>query len=297
MYPLLLSLPQESQLALQLAQVLKMEFGQYKIHHFPDRETYIRIVSSCQGRDVIIVCSLDQPDDKLIPLLFLAQTAKDLGATDIGLVAPYLAYMRKNRQFKEGEGVTSRYFAEILSKHFNWLVTVDPHLHRYSSLNEYEIPSSIVHAAQAVSRWVKNNIDRPVLVGSDSESEQWVAVVASRIGAPHIVLSKTRRGDREVEISVPDVEEFQHHTPVLVDDIISSVHTMIETVRLLKKAGMPAPVCIGVHGIFAENAELKLLEAGAAYVFTCNTIENSSNAVDLTSDIAKAIQSHLRIRL
>jgi ribose-phosphate pyrophosphokinase len=83
-----------------------------------------------------------------LPLLFAADTARDLGARRIGLVAPYLAYMRQDIRFHAGEAVTSRTFAAILSRHLDWLVTVDPHLHRYHELSEiYRIPTQVVHAA------------------------------------------------------------------------------------------------------------------------------------------------------
>ena len=41
--------------------------------------------------DVVLVAGLDKPGDKILPLLFLAATARDLGARKVGLVAPYLS--------------------------------------------------------------------------------------------------------------------------------------------------------------------------------------------------------------
>lgn len=60
----------------------------------------------------------------------------------MGLVAPYLAYMRQDQQFRPGEVVTSRMFAALVSRHVDWLVTVDPHLHRVHALDEiYAVPT------------------------------------------------------------------------------------------------------------------------------------------------------------
>ena len=146
----------------------------------------------------------------------------------------------------------------------------------------------MVHAANAISRWVKENVENPVLVGPDSESEQWVSEVATAAEAPFMVLEKTRHGDRDVEVSVPQVEEFKEHTPVLVDDIISTARTMIETVGHLKNAGMKAPVCIGVHAVFAGSAYQDLINAGAEVV-TCNTIPHESNKIDLSSILAARV--------
>ena len=265
------------------------ERGTFTLRRFPDGETYVRVETPIRDRDVVLVCTLDRPDDKLLPLLFLGATARDLGATRVGLVAPYLAYMRQDRRFNEGEGVTSTYFAALLSRSFDWLVTVDPHLHRRSSLGEiYTIPTEVVHAAPAVAEWIRASVRRPVLIGPDSESAQWVAAVAGMAGAPSIVLEKVRRGDRDVAVAVPDVERWRDHTPVLVDDIISTARTMIETVRHLARAGLAAPVCVGVHAVFADGAYDELRASGAATVVTCNTIPHVSNGIDLSAELARA---------
>jgi ribose-phosphate pyrophosphokinase len=235
--------------------------------------------------------TLREPDSMLLPVVFLADAARDHGATRVGLVAPYLAYMRQDVRFRPGEAVTSKSFARLLSSTFDWLVTVDPHLHRYGSLGElYTIPTSVVHAASLIAVWVRDHIPDALLVGPDSESEQWVADVASRAGVPSIVLVKTRHGDRDVEVSVPDVERWRDRTPVLVDDIVSTARTMIATVRHLLRAGMRPPVCIGVHAVFAGSAYEDLVAAGAGRVVTCNTIRHGSNDIDISGALAAAVR-------
>jgi ribose-phosphate pyrophosphokinase len=290
MKPIILALSGNETLAQSLANNLATEVGELIARRFPDGESYVRIETPLQGQDVIIACTLHHPDEKILPLFFIAETAKDLGAKRIGLVAPYLAYMRQDRRFQPGEGITSTYFAKFISSCIDWLVTVDPHLHRRSSLEEiYQVPCKIVHAAPMISDWIKTNMDMPVLVGPDIESDQWVAAVANGADAPYLVLEKTRHGDRDVEISVPDVERWRNRTPVLVDDIISTARTMIETVHHLKRAGLNPPICIGVHGVFADHAYDDLLEAGVAKVITCNTIPHATNAIDLGSHLVDAI--------
>ncbi len=291
MKPLLLVFPGNTLFASTLAPRLGAEIGGMTLRHFPDGESYVRIDAPVTGRDVILLCTLDRPDDKLLPLLFAAGTAKELGAARVGLVAPYLAYMRQDQRFQPGEAVTSVHFARLLSASVDWLVTVDPHLHRRSRLGEiYSIPARVVHAAPLVSAWIRQHVAAPVLVGPDAESEQWVAAVAGAAGAPYVVLQKIRRGDREVEVSVPDVERWRARTPVLVDDIISTARTMIETVGHLKRAGLAPPVCIGVHAVFAGTAYADLAAAGAGRIVTGNTIAHESNAIDVSGLLAEAVR-------
>ncbi len=292
---LLFALPGNESLAAALGRACELEAGEMTLREFPDGETYVRVLSACEGRTAVLLCALDRPDDKLLPLYFLSRTLREMGASRVVLAAPYLAYMRQDRRFQPGEGVTARYFAEWVSTFVDGLVTVDPHLHRIHALDEvYAIPSQVVRAADSVATWIGREIKRPVLVGPDSESWQWVSDVAARAKAPFTVLEKTRRGDRDVEVSVPDLDRWHDHTPVLVDDIISTGRTMIETLGHLERLGLPPAVCIGVHGVFAGTSFEDIRAAGAARIVTCNTIPHPSNAIDLTAAFAAALSQLLR---
>ncbi|MGC1514001.1 MAG: ribose-phosphate pyrophosphokinase [Maribacter sp.] len=290
MKTILFSLPGNQELTAQLAKKMNAEIGECKLRKFPDGESYTRILSDVKGKCVVMVCTLHEPDEKLLPLYFLSHTAKSLGAMCTCLVAPYLAYMRQDKVFHEGEGVTSTYFGKLISGFADSITTIDPHLHRISSLGEvYDIPNRVIHAADAISKYIKENIHNPVLIGPDSESEQWVSDVAKKAGVPFTVLQKVRHGDRDVEVSVPDVEKYKESTPVLVDDIISTARTMIETTEHLKNAGMKPAICIGIHAVFSENAYQDLWDAYVENIITCNTIPHQSNRIDLSDIIAKEV--------
>jgi ribose-phosphate pyrophosphokinase len=292
--PVVLALPGCEVAAERIRTRLDARLGAAQVRCFPDGELYVRIDDPVEGREVVLVGSLDRPADKLLPLLFLAATARDLGAARVGLVAPYLAFMRQDHRFHPGEGVTSVYFARLVSSAVDWLVTVDPHLHRWKSLDAvYPIPTRIVHAAPAIATWLCREVAAPLLVGPDAESEQWVGAVAAACGAPYIVLEKTRRGDRDVSVSTPDVAGHAGRTPVLVDDIISTARTMIETVVQLDRAGMRGAVCIGVHGLFAEGAHDELRAAGAARIVTCNTVPHDTNQICVFDAVAAATRELL----
>jgi len=291
MKPLLVPFPGNEPISASLAPLIPAEIGRIEVRQFPDSETYLRIVDAVAGREVVLLCTLDHPDEKFLPLLFSAATLRELGTARIGLVAPYLAYMRQDTRFHPGEAVSSRHVSELLSSRFDWLVTVDPHLHRYKSLSDiYSIPCGIAHAAPMIAQWIRNNVSDAVIVGPDSESKQWVSEVARDAQVPFTVLDKQRHGDRDVSITVRDIDALSHRTPVLVDDIISSGRTMIEAVRGLTSRTMKTPICIGIHGIFADNSDKTLQEAGAR-VITCNSIRHPTNAIDITAALAVAARS------
>lgn len=290
MKPIVFALPGNEILAESITTRIGGEKGNFLLRQFPDEETYVRMLSDVNGKDVFIICTLHQPDAKLLPLLFLCNLLKDLKAKSICLVAPYLAYMRQDKQFNPGEAITSEYFAKLLSSFVDRLITIDPHLHRRVSMKEiYSIPCEVLHAAGLISEWIKKNVPNAVIIGPDSESEQWVSEVANDAGVPFIVLQKIRHGDSDVEISIPQVEKYKSHTPVLVDDIISTARTMIETVGHLKNTGMKSPVCIGVHAVFAGNAFEELRKVAADEIITCNTISHLSNRIDISELICNSI--------
>jgi ribose-phosphate pyrophosphokinase len=286
---LILPFPGHAAMAAELARLGGHEVGAVETRAFPDGETYLRIASDVAGREVDILCTLDRPDGKFLPLRFAADAARELGAARVRLIAPYLAYMRQDRRFRPGEAVTSASFAALVSAAFDGLITVDPHLHRHPTLAAvYTIPATALHATAAMADWVAAHVERPLIVGPDAESRQWAADVAERAGAPYAVLSKTRLGDRDVRIALPDLAAHAGRRPVLIDDIVSSGRTMIEAARRLQAEGAARPVCVAVHALFAGDAYAELARV-AQRVVTTDTVPHPSNAIGVAPLIAAAM--------
>ena len=289
MTPCLLAMPGNERTAAVIARELECKSASIDLHRFPDGETSLRLAVELVGRDVAVVCTLDHPDDKLAALLFAADLARDLGAASVGLLAPYLAYMRQDMRFHIGESVTAKYFAGLISASFDWLVTVDPHPHRFPSLESiYRIPTVTMGAAPAIGAWIRQHVKNPGLIGPDAESRQWVSLVARYADAPFLVLDKVRSGDQSVAVNAPAAAWMKQCTPVIVDDIASTAGTLIAAIRVIIAAGGAKPVCIVVHGLFAGSAHADLNAVGAAQVVSCNTVAHASNAITLERELTSA---------
>ena len=274
----------------RLALAANGEVGEVAFHEFPDGETFLRLDTNPASRDVVLVSTLRHPNNATVPLIFLANAARELGAQRVGLVAPYLAYMRQDKRFHAGEAITSRSFARLLSQNVDWLLTVEPHLHRFGALRElYTIPATAVHVAAEVGQWIADNVASPFIIGPDAESRQWVDGIAAAAHAPSTILTKVRRGDADVVESIPQLGDHRKHTPVLVDDIISTGQTMLAALHHLRREGSVAPVCVGVHAVFATGAYAALQDAGAGRVVTTNTIVHPSNCIDVVPAVAMAL--------
>ncbi|TXD34545.1 ribose-phosphate pyrophosphokinase [Lujinxingia vulgaris] len=290
MKALIVAAPSDRPLAEHVAAHLDAELARVEVRAFPDEETYVRIDSEVADRHVIIVANLVRPNARILPALFLAETARELSPASIGLATPYLPYMRQDARFEPGEGLTSQYFGSLISRSFDWLVTIDPHLHRYQSLDEcYAIPSKVAESAGPIARWIAENVERPLVVGPDEESFQWVSAVAQRAGLPSVIMDKIRHGDRDVQVTGAGLPPWTDQTPVILDDIISTGRTMVETVRLLREAGLKPPVCVGVHALFVGDAYQILRGAGVERVVTCNTVSHLSNEIDVIGELARGI--------
>jgi ribose-phosphate pyrophosphokinase len=290
---LLIGLPGSEDHVRGLAASLELEVMVPELRQFPDGELYVRLDRSSVSDQVVILGNLDHHN--FLRIAFLAGTARDLGARRVGLVAPYLAYMRQDSRFHRGEGVTASYFARLVSSTVDWMVTVDPHLHRLHALDAvYTIPTSIAGAASAIARWIQEHIEHPLLVGPDAESVQWVSAVARHCDAPFLILEKTRRGDRDVSVSSPAAGRIEkHHTPVLIDDIVSTGRTMIEATRQLCAAGTAPPVCVAIHAVFADAVHDDLIAAGARRLVTCDTIRHVTTQISVTDALAAAARERL----
>ena len=280
----------------KLSAMLDSQPGILEWRRFPDRESLVTLHDDCSGRDVIVVCTLTDPDAKTLPLYFSATTARELGARRVGLVAPYLGYMRQDHRFHPGQSRSAHAFAKLLSTSFDWLVTVDPHLHRIGSLDEiFSIPATAISAMPAVSDFIAANVQNPVLIGPDRESAQWLESVAHSINVPWLVLDKVRSGDRQVQVSGLDLERVHNRNPVIIDDIASSGHTLAEVLKGLTPLGLDDVTCVVVHALFAEGAESMLRGAGARNIVSTNTVKHDTNGIDVAPLIATALR-HLLLR-
>jgi ribose-phosphate pyrophosphokinase len=282
----LLPFPAQAALAAALADPLGARVGRLDWRRFPDGESLVAIDTELGDTDVAIVCSLHRPDEHALALRFAADTAREFGARSVGLIAPYLGYLRQDARFAEGQALSAQLFARFLDASFDWLVTVDPHLHRIPSLaGLFAIPTQRVTAGAAVADWLRAQVPDAVLVGPDAESEQWVSEIAARAGLPWQVLEKARRGDREVVVSVPAPLPPGRRV-VLVDDIASTGRTLLAALACVGNGERP-PVCIVTHAVFAEDAYERLRATGARVVST-DTIPHESNGISIAASLATA---------
>lgn len=288
---IVLSFPVGADAARRLAAALQLEHADIDVHRFPDGESLVRLPESLPP-EVIIYCSLDHPNDKLVELELAAATAMTLGAHRLCLVAPYLCYMRQDIAFHPGEAVSQRIIGELLARRFDTVVTVDPHLHRTHDLSE-AVPvrqAIALNATGPMAERLAAREDKPLLVGPDEESLQWVRAIAEKSGLDYAVAKKQRFGDRDVRITLPDTP-LAKRAVVLVDDVASSGQTLLVAAKALLERGA-GPVSVMVtHALFADDALQSLTDAGVYDVCSTDSIPHASNGIALDRLLADALRA------
>jgi len=276
-------------IAKKVAKKLHLQYSALNAEKFPDNELHVGFTIPIKNKKVWLVQSFfGNISDKILESLFALQTAKDLGAAEVVLVAPYFPYLRQDKRFGSGESISAKIVAKIFSG-FDKVFVVEPHAHRLKEFKEFFHNASKVSAAKAIEEYIDKNFDDYVLIGPDEESANWIIPVSELLLTRPIIFKKKRISPRKVKLISKLNKERRGRAKVaiIVDDIISTGNTMIEAGKEAKK--IADKVCfIGIHGIFAENSLKKLKKSGK--VVSSNSIPSSASKIDLSGVVADVIE-------
>jgi ribose-phosphate pyrophosphokinase len=291
MIDLLLAFEDEQTLAAPLAAALGCALQRIGRHRFPDGESKLTLPAELPSR-VALLRGLHRPNEKLAELMIVAPAARELGATHLTLVCPYLAYMRQDMAFHPGEAVSQRHVGEALARWFDAVITVDPHLHRVATMDDV-VPGRrgvALSAAALLGAWAARHAHRPILLGPDDEAAQWVRAAAAEQGLEHGTCIKHRSGDREVQVALPDMR-FSGREVVLIDDVASTGRTLVAAaVALFERGALAVDVAV-THALFVDDAVAQLKLAGVRHVWSSDSVPHASNVVSLVPLLAAALRA------
>ncbi len=289
------ALPSAEKDAARLASTLGIRMDTIQLHRFPDGE--LRVTVGSAAATTIVYAPLDQPNEKLLTILFAAEALRRNGARRLVLVAPYLCYMRQDAAFHKGEAISQRVVGPMLAHSFDRVVTVDAHLHRTKNI-EYVFPgieADDLSAMPAIEHFLRGMTFDPqtIVAGPDVESTQWVGDLAGRLGLKYAVASKTCSGDRSVEIVFPDPKILKGRQVLLVDDIVSSGGTLVTCARALIAAGATAVDAVITHALFPPQMTQAFLDAGLRSIRSTSSVPHPTNAILLDSVLSDALRKEI----
>jgi len=281
-------------LTVLVAQELGLKASRVEIKRFPDGEKYIRIDDDVREEDVAIIQSIHhEPDNLLFEYLLLCDTVRDLGANRVIGILPYFAYARQDSRFNPGEAVSFKTVTKLIEDvGTTELFSIDMHQHRVERVSDFfRIQVHNLTAAPLLAEYIKENmqLENPVVIGPDEESEQWASAAAKVIGADHGTLQKKRLGAEKVEIATRSLN-VRGRDVLVVDDIISTGGTIMEATKILRDQGARRVLVACTHPILGHDALSRIYESGAETVIGTDTVPSPISYVSVAPLIAEALR-------
>jgi ribose-phosphate pyrophosphokinase len=278
-----------------LGESLAKELGQEPVfirnRIFPDGESYIQMPTDLGGETVVLVqTTAPEPDRKLMQLLFMARTAKDLGAKRIIAIMPYMAYARQDKLFLEGEALSFDIVLDLLEAvGVDDSIVVD--IHSEESLENLKPKHDMrIHNVTAIfvlaEYMKKHGYDGAYSLSPDLGRKEIVEQVSTVMGGGFAFFEKVRdKYTGKTSMVVKDLD-LKGEKVVIFDDIISSGGTMSRAIRGLKEQGAGKVAAVCTHALRVPGANEKLKNAGADKIVATDTVDSVYETVSVAGLIA-----------
>lgn len=264
-----------------LSEELDVPLAETISKRFPDDEFYLRIMENISGEHVIIV-QTTYPDPNIVELFLLQNAAEEAGAKEVSIVIPYFGYARQDTKFQDGEPISAKAIAGLISLNADRVITVDPH--KEHILDFFSTSAFSCSAVPELAKYLKKkNID--MILAPDKGALERAKNAAKIIGCEFDYMEKTRIDGTTIEIK-PKTLNAKNKNVTIIDDIISTGGTMAKSIEELKKHGAKDVFVACTHGLFAGDAVKKLNSAGCTEIISTDTIQNKFSKVKIAPCIS-----------
>lgn len=260
----LFCLAASAELGAGLSAVLDVPLAAHEEREFEDGEHKARPLDPVNGADVYVVQSLhggpqQSANDKLCRLLFFIGAIKDAGAARVTAVTPYMCYARKDRRTKPNDPVTTRYIAGMFeSVGTDCVVTLEVH-NPVAFENAFRCRTVALTGTPLFADYVKALPDKKLSVispdaGGMKRAELLREALEAALGRPvgkGLAEKHRSAGVVSGDLFVGDVAGT---TALIVDDLISTGHTLLRAARSARKAGAERVIALVTHGLFMKGA-------------------------------------------
>ncbi len=267
-------------LARSLADTLDVPLADVENRRFPDGECYVRLLSSLDGEDAIVV-NRAYPDEKIVETLLLQDAVREAGAKRITTVLSYMGYSRQDKLFNPGEAISARAMARMFSLYSDAVVTVD--IHDRGILRWFDVPVEDVSGMPALAEKLET-MGVEIVLSPDKGALHRARTVGEMLAVPWDHLEKTRLDGEHVVIKPKDLN-VKGKIVAIVDDMISTGGTVVTAAGQLRDQGARRIIAACTHGLFVGNALERVRRACDAVIST-DTIENPTTSVTVAREIA-----------
>ncbi|OGD85553.1 hypothetical protein A3B51_00440 [Candidatus Curtissbacteria bacterium RIFCSPLOWO2_01_FULL_41_18] len=263
-------------LAKLVSQKSKIPLGDIELGNFSDGEVDVWVKNDVNNSDVFILQSNSTEVNKhIVELALIADALKRSGAHKITAVIPYFGYSRKEKQSRPGEPISAKVVADLItSSGINKIICLD--LHADAIVGFFNVPVIYLSALETLANRIrKEKLSSPVVVAPDVGGVRRARNFAAYLNAPLAVIEKHRQTNKRDAIEVLSITgELIGDTAIIVDDIISTGGTIIESAQVLKRKGVKKIIVCAIHGVFALNAIKNLEKSPIDKIFVTDSIAN-----------------------
>jgi len=261
-------------LAGRIAGHLGTKLSGLEVFEFPDGEKRVRILDRVVDEDTVVVQSTSTPvDENYMQLFFIIDALKRGGAKSVTAVVPYFGYQRQDHIFREGEDVSVKMVAGILSRmELKEVVSVD--FHSVKIREAFSIPAVELSALPLFAKTIKEKgLDEGAfLVSPDMGGIRRIKILSELLGdMPYVVIEK----NRDLTTGAVSADKFSGQIgkkAIIVDDMISSGGTIAVAADLLKKNGVQELYVFATHAVFSSEAPKVLQASGVNSVYVSDSV-------------------------
>lgn len=281
------------ELAAAVASEAGIRLGTCQVERFPDGESSVRLLESVRRKEVYVVQPTCPPvNDHLVELLAFADSCRRSAAARVTAIVPYFGYSRSDKRHGRREPIAASMVASILQVvGIDHVITIDLHTTQIEGF--FHIPVDTLTAVPTLcSSFAETLPEGTVVVSPDAGRVTLATSYAGCLGLPMAVLHKRREDGTETHVTHL-VGEVEGRTCLLIDDIISTGGTLVESIDALREAGGRDFIVAATHGLLLGRAKDRLREAGVRQVIVTNSVPVEQDDLVQVTSVAPLLASAL----
>lgn len=262
------------ELAEEICNYLQTSLCAAEAGRFPDGETFVHIEENIRGADTFIIQPTCPPvNENLMELLILIDAVKRASAERVTAVIPYYGYGRQDRKHTGRVPISAKLVANLIeAAGADRVLTLDLHAGQIQGFFDIPVDNLMVDPI-FIDYFRREGLAEAeaVIVSPDLGAVKRARAIAEGLQLPLAIIEKRRVASERVE-SLNLIGEVRGRRAIIVDDIISTGGTVLETVELLQREGVGEIYAAFTHGVFAGNALERLRASPIKKVLVTNSI-------------------------
>ena len=204
-------------------------------------------------------------------MLIMIDALKRSSAKRITAVIPYYGYARQDRKCEPRVPITSKLVADLLhTSGANRVLTVDLHAGQIQGF--FNIPVDHLFAMNVLIGYIKNlGLPNLMVISPDAGGVERARAFAKRLGTTLAIIDKRREAINEAK-AMNIIGDVKGKTAVIVDDMIDTAGTLMESTNALIEAGVREVHACCTHPVLSGPAGERIKNSPLKSIITTNTI-------------------------